>query len=811
MTVSQSTDALSLYVDGIKQSEQSIAADFSLLHNAASSFSALIGTSNWAKYTTQFVGEMDEFRIYNSALSANQVKAVYDGYLSGAGQPEQPTPDPDPDTPVDKQIVASSIAKNGTKGYLMVDGKPFTLLGVQTFGEWQIYGNQLNKCPESECPLPTGWSKPLDGLSRDWLENVFEKAAATGIKTLQIELSWKQIQPEKEGEYDFSLIDKYVAWAAKYGLKIDWTWFGSNGRGGGVIMGQKRGYIATMPTYLTDAKYYMKNKDGSIQKVSDDERWTPLIPLAGQENTEDYKNATYLHQQEAAAVHALFNHLAKVDTAHSSILFQVYNEPDSAPYMSSGGAQTEAWLKLADQMGKAVKTADYVVATRMNVKRGNWTSAAKRKVFKRFNDLENIDFIGPDTYDSNPTSQASYVKQAAEISDLGYLPEPGGSHPEMPATLASVLAAGGFMDIWHLNDSWATGFTKDDGVRSGHSMYGDSTRVPNFQSYTTWTLGTIPDMPNHTKRFKNFVTGMYKMNSLVASSESSNMAAFNAASQKIASNANETKVLGSNEVTFKTTTQDVGLAVYEPSSKATYLISDTFGDVTYNLGENKVAEVGEFDADGNWASASSREVADNGDITVKQGELVRVTGESDGGVLLTVLRNAVNNADSITDSMLYTEDSWKAFDAARTKAKAVLANANATQEEVNAAAESLIAAQNALAKKGGEDITLNQLEEALNDAKQETESQYTPESWKPDPNPGAGTTKPGDNAGHQNNGGNSSNGSGQSAVNTVDGASDKVLAYSGSTVLVGVLLTAILLVLGLAARSGRPMRKRHRH
>nr|WP_240947515.1 LamG-like jellyroll fold domain-containing protein [Bifidobacterium sp. DSM 109957] len=704
VAVTQSTDMLTLYVDGVQVAQTNDNVDFSLLHSESSTFSALIGMGNWKKYSSPFKGEIDEFKVWQTPLDGTQVKALYDGYfapvevtaVSASPVTVKAEEGSDPTLPASvavvysdssikqvevawnlaavdwdatevgdtidvegalagietftakatvivtakpssDQIVVSTVARNGTKGYLEVDGQPFPIMGVQTFGEWQTYGNQLTQGAD----LPTTWDERLEGLDRDWLENVFEKAAATGIKTLQIELAWRQIQPSKEGEYDWSLIDRYVEWAKKYDLKLDWTWFGSIGCGGAVIYGNYRGYIATMPDYLSGEEYYAHKLDKAtseyvVQAVSDDKRWVPLMPFGNKaypEYTADELDrlGSYLYEQEQAAVHAMFNHLAEVDTTHQSILFQVYNEPDSYPYAtSSSGNALPALLQTANALGKAVKTADYVVATRMNFKRGTWiANAGKLASIAQFAKLPYIDFVGPDTYDSNPSNQAEFARQAAEISDIAYLPETGGNHNEKVAALASVLAAGGFMNFWHLNDSWATEFTKSGGVRSGYSLYGDSTTVENFQSYTTWTLGVIPDMPESTERFRNFMGGFNALSQLVAKSESSNMAAFNAEKQSIDVERTQTETVGDIAVTFSTTTQDVGLAIYDPTDGGVYVFSDTFGSVIFNAGEGKVIELGSLNADGVWVKSSdSVEVSENGDVTVPSGKAVRIADEA---------------------------------------------------------------------------------------------------------------------------------------------------------------------------------------
>lgn len=55
------------------------------------------------------------------------------------------------------------------------------MTGVQSFGEWQTYGNG------NMSPIPADQDTRI--LPQDWLENTFEKTAAAGFKTIQIELT----------------------------------------------------------------------------------------------------------------------------------------------------------------------------------------------------------------------------------------------------------------------------------------------------------------------------------------------------------------------------------------------------------------------------------------------------------------------------------------------------------------------------------------------------------------------------------------------------------------------------------------------
>lgn len=495
-------------------------------------------------------------------------------------------------------VIASTTARNGTKGYLLVDGKPWLMLGVQSFGEWQTFGNDLD--PDN---VPTDQDHRI--LPQDWLENTFEKTRAAGFNTIQIALAWSAFEPTTPGVYDWTVIDKYLAWARKYNLRIDWVFGGANTNGGGIIEGQIHGFMKNIPDYVSDIDtYWGAGRVGG-------EQWMPYMPISASDA--HYTDAKYLFDSEAAAVHALFNHLAAADTARSTILFQIFNEPDAFPYWSSGAILT-TWLRLADQLGAAIKTADYVCATRMNFKRGNWPT--RQAAITQFAGLANIDFVGLDSYSHDPVYQHDLITQLAAITDIAYLPETGGASNNKTVVLAAVLAAGGFMNLWQLNDSW---------VRNEFGLYGRSTSdVAGFVSYTQWQLGTIPPMPASTVRLKDFQTGLRRMVPVVTRAEAANMAAFNIDDATADRSYTAAKTVGSASVQFTTTTGDVALAVYDPPSNSIFVTSDTAGSVTVNLGVGRSARIGQINAAGNWNTSTVRAAAANGDIALNRNEVMRV-------------------------------------------------------------------------------------------------------------------------------------------------------------------------------------------
>ncbi|WP_055427940.1 beta-galactosidase [Bifidobacterium aesculapii] len=559
----------------------------------------------------------------------------------------------------DGKVVVSRVAKNGDKGYLEVDGKPFLMHGVQFFGEWQIYGSDKN-------PIPTDQKNPI--LSQDWLENGFEKTKAAGFDTIQIELAWNQIQPTSEGQYDWTLLDKYVEWAKKYDLKIDIVWWGINGCGGGIRENTVHGFMADIPDYLEADKYWGFKNNGGENEV-------PYLP--NDSDPTRAADADYLFGEERKAVTAMFDHLAQVDTTHQTILFQIWNELNWNGWKDGHNkAQKNEWLRLADELGKAVKDSDYEVATRLNY-RGN--SIDSRSVLDKY---ENIDFSGPDAYTSSVSNMANIVKDTANKSDIAYIPETFSGGDNLVGVTATILANGGFVDFWQLNESWAGKM---------YSLYG----IPDngYEEYTDWKLGTIPKMPEASQKLARFNTVINKMGAQIAVAAPADMAGFNSDTDMPASGYTGSKTIAGKTVSFASgdDADAIGFALRNENDGAYLLASDSEGGSTFNLGAGVSASVGSYDDDGNW-TGEPREVAADGTISIGSGELIRVIDAS-------ALSQTLDAGKSFKEAD-YTPESWKAYAQARKDAEQVLANPNATQIQLNDAAKTLAAAQDALVPSG---------------------------------------------------------------------------------------------------------------
>ena len=89
------------------------------------------------------------------------------------------------------------------KFVLRVDGKPFYMTNVQI---------RLDKLRGY-----LGWGDIA-------LEAVVKQAADDGFNTVSLPVCWRDVEPEKD-KFDWTVIDQYMDWCKKYGLKMELLWF----------------------------------------------------------------------------------------------------------------------------------------------------------------------------------------------------------------------------------------------------------------------------------------------------------------------------------------------------------------------------------------------------------------------------------------------------------------------------------------------------------------------------------------------------------------------------------------------------------
>ena len=92
------------------------------------------------------------------------------------------------------------LEKQGTATQLIVDGKPFLILG-----------GELHNSSSS---------------SPDYMKPIWPELAAMHLNTVLTPVSWELIEPEK-GRFDFRLVDSLIDEARQNNLHLVFVWFGS--------------------------------------------------------------------------------------------------------------------------------------------------------------------------------------------------------------------------------------------------------------------------------------------------------------------------------------------------------------------------------------------------------------------------------------------------------------------------------------------------------------------------------------------------------------------------------------------------------
>jgi len=166
------------------------------------------------------------------------------------------------------------LEKQGTATQLIVDGKPFLVLGAE-----------LNNSSAS---------------SLEYMRPLWPKIAATNLNTVLATVSWELMEPE-EGHFDFSLVDGVIEGARRYDLHLILLWFGS----------WKNGKSTYQPLWV-------KANQQRFPLIQDENgKGLPTMSTLSDANRD----------ADSRAFAALMKHIREVDgDAHTVVMMQVENE-----------------------------------------------------------------------------------------------------------------------------------------------------------------------------------------------------------------------------------------------------------------------------------------------------------------------------------------------------------------------------------------------------------------------------------------------------------------------------------------------------
>jgi hypothetical protein len=266
--------------------------------------------------------------------------------------------------PAFSQSTAPHLEKHGDTTQLMVDGKPFLVLG----GE--LYNNTAS--------------------SLEFMEPIWPRLAAMHLNTVLVPISWAQLEPA-EGKFDFALVEGLIQGARAHQLRLVFLWFGS--------------WKNTWSSYAPDwvKRDYERFPRVQLQNSSGTERLSP------------FNDANRTADSRAFA--ALMRHIKGFDSdAHTVIMVQVENEvgviPDARDHSAVANAAYEQTVpaELMDYLQHHKEQLDSEF-------RARWQAAG----FKNSGNWETVFGAGLETEDLFMAwHYARYIGKVAEAGKAEY-------------------------------------------------------------------------------------------------------------------------------------------------------------------------------------------------------------------------------------------------------------------------------------------------------------------------------------------------------------------------------------------------------
>ncbi|KAL0944509.1 uncharacterized protein CTRU02_202396 [Colletotrichum truncatum] len=169
------------------------------------------------------------------------------------------------------------LRKTNNVWELVVDGKPFTVLGAE------LQNSSMS--------------------SAYYMDEVWQNVKNMGINTVLGNICWEDIEPE-EDRFDFNEMDKMIASAESYGLRMIILWFGSF----------KNGMSCYVPSWVKrNAKRFPRQQCRTQDGLR---RPQNVLSLLHEENV----------RADCKAFRALMQHLKEMDEHKTVIMVQVENE-----------------------------------------------------------------------------------------------------------------------------------------------------------------------------------------------------------------------------------------------------------------------------------------------------------------------------------------------------------------------------------------------------------------------------------------------------------------------------------------------------
>lgn len=455
--------------------------------------------------------------------------------------------------PIRRKVSEVDLSLNGTEKYVLrVDDKPY-------------YGTEIQVRPDK--------LRGYQGWSEDEIEAAFKRAADDGFNTLSVPLFWREVEPEKN-HFDWRILDRYMEWCHKYGMKMELLWF-SWSSGGRVqwLWNYNGKQVLRTPDYVCSA-----NGKSEYNML----RTTWEYSLDWRDND--------LRDRDAYVLSRVMDHVALWDAnngaPHTVIGVQLGNEARSHGDNTATSAEI---INYYHHVGAAVKNSKYVTWTRLNCVSSETNGRATANENKRQNGGTNIDFVGIDVYGTNAGSVIGNLNGQLGTNGKNFrmIMEIDAKDANSPIYQLAALAGNKAFDYYNLGPVDGNGLYTNDGHKLAERSHITLTRQRN----------KILNLANQDIATHKHGTGLYVYN--------------------YAGNSTNTEK-GINGIAFTpdaTNTQAIAVA---HATNQIALLSTQRGVFTLPAALNATsAEVGHFDKENNWVN--------EGDVTITGNRIVMPT------------------------------------------------------------------------------------------------------------------------------------------------------------------------------------------
>ena len=449
--------------------------------------------------------------------------------------------------PQPQTVSTVDLSLQGSEKYVLrIDGKPY-------------YGTEIQVRPDK--------LRGYIGWSESEIEAAFKRAADDGFATLSVPIFWREVEPEKN-HFDWRILDEYLGWCKKYGVKMELLWFSWSSGGRVQYLWNYNGkQVIRTPDYVCSA-------EGTSEYNMLRTQW---------EYSLDWRD-TALRDRDTYVLGRVMEHVALWDanngSPHTVIGVQLGNEARSHGGNSATAAEI---IDYYNHVGSAVKNSSYVVWTRLNCVSGETNGRTNANESKRSNGGTNIDFVGVDIYGTG----ADRVKGNLD-GNLGengknfrMIMEIDAKDSNSPIYQLAALAGDKAFDYYNLGPVDGNGLYSNDGHRLAERSHVTLVRQRN----------KILRMANQDIALRKQGIGLYVYNYAGNSTSS------------------ESGLAGISFTPDKSNTQ--AIAVRHNSSQIALLSTagGTFS-IPASLGATS-AESGYFDSSNHWVKGSDINIDDN--------------------------------------------------------------------------------------------------------------------------------------------------------------------------------------------------------